>query len=135
MSTIESPDTASLAEQLALVTLERDILRQQLEEARAREANLMHLCEQLSGARDRQAPARPIVPPQHGPRLASAMRQQILSVLQRYPRGLHRKHIQEELGTDRDIANILGHMKRDHLLVHKGSGIYALAGEEATTPA
>jgi len=134
MSTRQRPDTAPLAEQLTLVKLERDMLRQQLEEARAREATLLRVLEQLPLALDRTAAARPIIP-QHGPRLASAMRQQILSVLQRHPRGLHRKQIEDELGNPKDLANILGHMKRDQLLVHKGSGIYTLAGVEDTTRA
>jgi hypothetical protein len=123
-----------VAEQLTLVKLERDMLRQQLEEARAREATLLRLLEQLSPTGDRQAAAPPLIP-QQGHRLASAMRQQVLAVLQRHPRGLHRTQIQEEIGVEKDLSSVLYHMKRDGLLVHKGSGIYALAGLEATRQA
>ena len=141
MSTPQHPDTAPLAEQLALVKLERDMLRQQLEEARARveeararEATLLRLVEQLAPTSDRQAPASPLLP-QQALRLASANRQQVLAVLQRHPRGLHRRQIQEETGLNKDLSNVIYHMKRDGLLVHKGGGIYALADVEDTTQA
>jgi hypothetical protein len=129
-----SQDAAHVAHERDLLRLERDMLRERLNEAREREATLLRVLEQLPHALERPAAAPPILP-QHGPRLASAMRQQILSVLQRHPRGLHRKQIEDALGNPKDLANILGHMKRDRLLVHKGSGIYTLAGVEDPTRA
>jgi hypothetical protein len=124
-----------------------DVLERELAAAREREqvalereqayreqiAALTRLLEQLPLARDGQAAARPIIP-QHGPRPASAMRQQILSLLERHPRGLHRRQIQEELGEEKNLSDTLVKMKRDSLLVSKGNGFYARVSEPDTKP-
>lgn len=140
-------DTARLAQDLALVTLERDLLRQE----REREAGLVRALEQalqrveqleqrLQEAQQQLHEARQQWQPLHQPstvlrpvKRGESLRPAIRDLLKQHPEGLGRFQIEQALGVQKNLAETLSHMKRKQL-IRSNRGIYFLA-ELAQTPA
>jgi len=128
-SSMEKHDTVPLAHQLELVTLERDMLRQE----REREAGLIraleqalqrveHVEQQLHDARQHIQAQQAAKQPRRVIRTGPSMRPGILALLRQHPDGLTRLRMEEEL-PGKSLRNVLGHMCRDGLLT-LNDGLY-----------
>lgn len=121
--TSATPDR-NLERLIEVLERELDAARLREQAASDREARLWRLMEQRALRPDPEGPL-PAPQARHEERNLT-IRQRILAVLQQHPGGLHRLQIEEQLGNPKRLTNTLGHMKRNHLIIHRGSGLYAL---------
>jgi hypothetical protein len=132
-----NPATASLAHQLELVTLERDMLRQErdrvsglvraLEQALQRVEQLEQRLQEAQ-RQPRQPPSPVLRPVKRG----ESMRPAIRALLQEHPEGLKRHQIEHALGVQKNLAETLSHMKRKQM-IRSNRGLYVLV-DHAETP-
>jgi hypothetical protein len=125
----------SLAHQLELVTLERDMLRQELE----REASLVRALEQalqrveqleqrLQEAQARQEARKP----PSALRTGQSLRPTILALVRQHPHGITRRAMEEELQPGKSLKNTLGHMCRDGILTVQNALYFPTTDAKAT---
>jgi hypothetical protein len=131
-----SPDPRTLAHSLALVTQERDLLRQALEDARAREQIHLELLRQQQQQIQRlSAGGRPPAPAARRPGASLTFRRKILTLLQHHPEGLTRDAIEQAVDATKHLGDTLQGCIRYGYLVRVGKGRYALPPDPDTPSA
>jgi hypothetical protein len=136
MSTQLQPES-SLAHQLELITLERDMLRQELE----REAGLVRALEQalqrveqleqrlqeVQGRQEAKKPASVV-------RTGQSLRPSIIALVRQHPEGISRRAMETELQPGKSLKHTLGHMCRDGILTVQNTLYFPTPQAEAKMP-
>jgi type I site-specific restriction endonuclease len=133
MSTQPQQDT-SLAHQLELVTLERDLLRQE----REREAGMVRALEQALQRveqleqllREVQARLEAHKPPS-ARRTGQSLRPRILDLVRQHPKGITRRAMETALQPGKSLKNTLNHMCRDGILTVQNAEYFLTSDAEA----
>ena len=131
-----SPNTGTLAHTLELITQERDLLRQALDDARAREQTHLELLRQQQQQIQRLSEGAPApTPAARRPAERLAFRRKIFALLEPHPEGLSRDAIEQAVNSGtKHLGDTLQGMVRYKRVVRVGKGLYALPPGPDTTP-
>jgi hypothetical protein len=134
------PDAMSLAHQLELVTLERNLLRQALDQALAREqasrelftTELQLLTQALQRVEQLEQRLQEAQKPPSPLRMGQSLRPIILELVRKHPQGITRRDMEEALQPGKSLKNTLNHMVRDGILTFQNAVYLPTPDAEAT---